>query len=247
MNHEEAQSLLGAYALDAVEPDEDEAIRGHLETCPRCRAELAALREVAAALGDTGGGAPPQVWDRIASQIDEPPPPLRLVRAPKEQPRGWARWRTRVLASAAAVAAAAVAFLGWDVSRLDNRIVHLNAAVAKTGIAQAANAAALASDSRDVSLTSPGGSLHATVVLRPGGQAYVVSASLPPLGPTRTYQLWGLVGTHPVSLTLLGRSPAPAAFRVDPRVSALMITAEPAGGTIAPTSPVLVRGDLTAT
>jgi hypothetical protein len=80
--HVELQELLGAYALDAVEPDEAAAIERHLPTCPRCRNELAEHREVAALLGYAGGDAPSGVWDRIIASLEEPPPALMLTRAP---------------------------------------------------------------------------------------------------------------------------------------------------------------------
>ncbi|MDQ1416012.1 MAG: hypothetical protein QOF81_1625 [Acidimicrobiaceae bacterium] len=80
--HAELQELLGAYALDAVEPDEAAAIERHLPTCPRCRTELADHREVAALLGYAGGSAPSGLWDRIIASLEEPPPALRLTRSP---------------------------------------------------------------------------------------------------------------------------------------------------------------------
>ena len=42
--HEWYQDLLGAYALDAVLPDEAAEMAQHLETCPTCPAELRLLR-----------------------------------------------------------------------------------------------------------------------------------------------------------------------------------------------------------
>jgi hypothetical protein len=82
IGHAELQELLGAYALDAVDPDEAAAIERHLPDCPRCRNELADHREVAALLGYAGGSAPGGVWDRIIASLEEPPPALRLTRAP---------------------------------------------------------------------------------------------------------------------------------------------------------------------
>jgi hypothetical protein len=78
--HAELQELLGAYALDAVEPAEATVIELHLATCPRCRDELAQHREVAALLGYAGGAAPSGVWDRIVARLEEPPPALALTR-----------------------------------------------------------------------------------------------------------------------------------------------------------------------
>lgn len=79
--HAELQELLGAYALDAVEPEEAAAIERHLPTCPRCRNEVTDHREVAALLGYAGASAPSGVWDRIVTSLEEPPPALTLTRA----------------------------------------------------------------------------------------------------------------------------------------------------------------------
>src|SRR5688572_24895940 len=103
MTHEQLQELLGAYALDAVDSDEALAIEAHLSECPRCRAEVADLREVAGLLSHAGAAAPEGVWDRIASSLTEPPPPLRLeVQRERRASRG------RVLQTIALSAAAAV-------------------------------------------------------------------------------------------------------------------------------------------
>src|SRR5262245_65530962 len=78
LTHDEIQELLGAYCLDAVDPDEVEAIEAHLPDCPRCRAEVAELREVAALLANNDTDAPDGLWDRIAEVIDDTAQPMRL-------------------------------------------------------------------------------------------------------------------------------------------------------------------------
>jgi anti-sigma-K factor RskA len=70
-HHEDVESLLGVYALDALEPDEAAAVEAHVAICPRCRAELDAHREMAAALGNTVVALPPDLWDRIAERVAE--------------------------------------------------------------------------------------------------------------------------------------------------------------------------------
>lgn len=58
IDHLELESLLGAYVLDAVSPDEAAEIEQHLDNCPRCKAEVAAHREVVSLLAGGGGEAP---------------------------------------------------------------------------------------------------------------------------------------------------------------------------------------------
>ena len=71
ITHADASEALGAYALDAVEPEEAAAIEAHLETCPRCRAELSSHREVVGLLAYAGQEAPEGLWDRVVSRIND--------------------------------------------------------------------------------------------------------------------------------------------------------------------------------
>lgn len=56
---DDARSLLGAYALDAVDADERAAVDRLVATDPSAAAELAQLTAVAATLGDAVAGDPP--------------------------------------------------------------------------------------------------------------------------------------------------------------------------------------------
>src|SRR6478609_2271004 len=82
LTHREIQELLGAFALDAVDGDEAEAIELHLRECPRCRAEVTEQREVAALLAHTGATAPEGVWVRILEELEPVPPALRMPSLP---------------------------------------------------------------------------------------------------------------------------------------------------------------------
>jgi uncharacterized protein (TIGR03083 family) len=53
------EELVGAYALDACEPDEIEAIERYIAAVPAARAEVERLREVAAGIGAAGASRPP--------------------------------------------------------------------------------------------------------------------------------------------------------------------------------------------
>ncbi len=55
VDHESIAELLGAYALDALEPAEMELVEAHLQECPRCAAEVAQHHEVAGLLANSGG------------------------------------------------------------------------------------------------------------------------------------------------------------------------------------------------
>lgn len=248
MSHDDLQSLLGAYALDALDPKEVAAVEEHLAGCPRCQAEVAAHRDAASLLAAGGGEAPAGVWDRIAAELgqDDAPPSEHLVKPPNGVP---VRPRRRIaLPAVAAVAttAAAAAVLGVSAAHLEHRVNVLSSALNAGGIQQAAAAAVLSPAHRAVRLVSATNHQTMQVVILPDGSAYLVRSDLPALDSDRTYQLWGLVNGKAVSLGLLGSDPRVAAFRVDPSVSRLMVTAEPKGGVPQPTSPVLVQGNVLA-
>lgn len=237
MTHNELEELLGVYALDALDDDERQLVDEHLASCPRCRAELAAHREVAALLGNAVGEspavAPDELWDRIsASLLDEPPALSPLVR-----PRG--RRSLALLVPLGAVAAALILVVGLlaaKVVNLDHQVTSLNQ--------QASVAKILSNPSHQtVQLTSATTSWHATVVLL-DGQGYLINPSMPALSRSQTFQLWALSRNKIVSLGVLSSNPSAVAIQLEPHMTVLMITAEPLGGTPVPTTPVLVRGNL---
>jgi len=219
MNHVEIQELLGAFAIDAVDADEVAEIEAHLVTCPRCRAEVAELREVAAMLGHAGGDAPDGVWDNIAAALTGPPPPLRLevLDSPPSS-----RWRP-VRTAAVGVAAASVVVLGIGVIRLRSEVDDLRHD-RSTDVALAAERALGASDARIARLTGAQGE-SAVAVVQANGQGYLVGTSLSDVGP-RIYQLWGATASG--TITSLGTASGPGvyAFSADPSIKVVMITVE---------------------
>jgi anti-sigma factor RsiW len=265
MSHDEASELLGAYALDAVDGDEHTELEAHLESCPRCRAELDSLREAAAALGNSVEPLPEGLWSRIASQLpereaDEEPPPMPSLAvaetataggepsqpsSPFRAPSGGHRRRPRSVVTlvATAVAAAAVAaVLGIGLVRADNRASDLQAQVSHQP--STVSGALQAPGRRLVYLSSSSHQVLAEFVVVPDGRGYLVTSSLPSLGPAQTYQLWGITRGVAISLGLLGSSPHQSVFTMagTKRPSRLSITAEPAGGAVVPTTAVVATG-----
>ena len=258
ISHDEASDLLGAYALDAVDGEEFTELEAHLETCPRCRAELDSLREVAAAMGNSVEPLPEGLWSQIAVRLpgrqgdEEPPPMPRLTpeagsspfRSPA--PHGSSTRRRRTLQttiSALAVAAAAVAVVfGIGLVRADDKVSNLQSVQAAP--AAAVTAALNTPGHRVVTLDSSTHTEKAKMVVLPSGQGYMYSSTLPPLDKGRTYQLWAIEGNQPISLGLLGGSPSQAAFTMagSTRPSHLSITAEPAGGSVFPTGQIVATG-----
>ncbi len=257
MTHDEASELLAAYALDAVDGEENTEIEEHLASCPRCRSELDGLREVAGAMGNSVEPLPEGLWSHIASQLpereaDEDPPPMpALTPEPRTSspfrtpsaPSGRRRRASLTTVGAIAVAAAAVAVVfGIGLVRADNRVTNLQAQMAQQ---PATVSHTLATPGRSlVDLDSASHTQVAQFVVVPDGRGYLVSSSLPSLGRGRTYQLWGIVGGQAISLGLLGSTPHQAVFTMagTNRPSRLSITAEPAGGAVMPTTAIVATG-----
>lgn len=248
--HDELISLLGAYALDAVDDGERRAIDGHLEVCAGCRAELARHLEVAAALGTTAvSAAPDDLWAAILDHIDDGPaevpdtPALPGLAARRGDPGPTdvvslaSRRRTGWIAGLAAAAAILVVLLA-GVVQLSSRNADLEDEIARRPPVASVDdlaAAALADPSnRVIELTSDTGDATATAVVTPTGEGYLVSSTLDPLPADRTYQLWNIGDVGAVSLGVLGNDPGATAFHVQGPVSTLAVTAERAGGVPSP-------------
>ena len=268
MNHDEVAPLLGAFALDAVDGDEADAIRRHLDECPRCASEVAEHWEVTGLIANAGVDAPAELWDRIAARIEAAPvgarrpAPLQLTSPSTAPPGPTRRARERVALSVvgtiAAAAAVVAVVLAVQVGRLDQRVGQLAAASRQMGLSQAVQAALLDPKAQKVTLTGsvattgPGssgtGARAAVVVIDPDGSAFVLNTGLPRLAADRTYQLWGVVRGQTVSLGLLGNQPRDVAFTVNPSapVKVFAVTAEVAGGVVQTTHTPVAESPTTA-
>jgi anti-sigma factor RsiW len=230
LRHDEVEELLGAYALDAVDPEEADAVEAHLADCPRCRAEVDAHREVAAYLARGGAPAPEQVWSRIAAAIDgDAPPPMRLVVEDDRKPRSrWIRWGGPALAAAAvlAIVAVGVSTLGGD--------------DAEGGDLDAVALDAFESpDATTAELVDEDGAVVARAAVLPDGQGYLLAEPLPDLDEG-TYQLWGSDDGTIVSLGVLGPAPETIAFPAGAAHDVLMISVEDAAVASPTRAPVAV-------
>jgi anti-sigma-K factor RskA len=232
LGHPDVEDLLGAYALDALDPDERDAVDLHLRECPRCRAEVADFRETASLLAYGGAEAPPGVWEKIQASLEEAPPRLELARVvPIDQARA-KRWQRLLVANAAVVlliAALAVVALRRDPSPSDD------------GLRGDFAAAIGHPDAKNVHLAAAGGEGSVDLVLL-DGQAYLYRNSLPALREDETYQLWGQQGETKVSLGVLGAKPGQLVVAADASYEALAITAEKKPGVVSSSNPAVVAG-----
>ena len=250
MTHQEIEELLGAYALDAVDADEAREVEDHLAGCPRCRAEVAEHREVAALLTSGTAVAPPAgVWDKIAADLGDGPPPVPIEvafgrRDPEPVVTAPPR-RSPLLGLAAAAAIIVIALMAVVLvnQRRDLDDVRDQLAAVGNGPSEGELAALLADPDTDV-VDLTGDAAGARALIGEDGNGMLLAAGLPELGADETYQLWGLPeGTDEmVSLGVLGAEPGQAAFHVEDGITTLAISREPEGGSSEPTTDPLVLG-----
>lgn len=257
LNCAQAADLLGVYALDAVDPEEATLVRSHLTGCQRCADEVAAFQDTAWRLGNSGGEAPVELWDRIAAGIGEsqtprtgpaalPPDAILTPIGHTMRSRRWQAMALGATLTGAAAAAVVIAFLGFRVADLDSQVSRQQAA--SQSPAAAAAAAAANPETRSFALVSgTDGRSVGEVLLLPSGTAFLTGASLERLPMKDTYQLWFVTHGHaPVSVALLGPDPKTVAFQLSPPTSGseLLVTAEPSPGVEAPTTAPLARSVL---
>jgi anti-sigma-K factor RskA len=235
---DDIEELLGAYALDAVDPDERRQVEAFLETSPRARAEVDQHREVAGMIAFGGGEAPEGVWDRIAASLHErapePGPELAKVLPLRPRKRRW--WLTGV---AAAAVIAIIAALSVALVRSNDQAKNQPEAIAAAFDDAKADPA-----NRTVELQAPDGR-RATAVIQPSGDAYFDGTALPALPPDQVYQLWAVPAQGaPVSLGLLGSRPELTIFTLTGQPAALALSIEAPNGAVAPSPPVEIVGPL---
>lgn len=228
---------LVAFELGALEADEAETFRLHLETCSRCQADLDWLRPALEIL-------PASV------EQHEPPPALRrrmmaIVRteaaeaaetaeigrdgvgAPVRRPR-IARLRRLALSPAGAVAAVAVAGAGVAGYALNEQAGETTTTVAARATPDAPAAAAR--------------------VVRKGDSAMLKVERLPPLRNGHVYEVW-LRRDHrmePSSVFVLRRDgTATAAIPEHMKgTDEILVTTEPEGGSARPSTAPVLRASL---
>lgn len=230
LSHDDASELLGAYALDALEPDEATRLEAHVADCEPCAVELGQMRGVAGMIATSTDEVPARVWDSIAAEIADTAPADSGRRHRTQRRSRHVPLRHAVLVSVAAIVA---------VGAISAELVHVadrsGGPVAPISSSLASLVTALDNPhsvfvSLDA-LKSHEGAL-ARIVVSPTGAAYVFDTVLPPLKAGETYQLWGLRGGHYMSLGLLGSRPSVIEFRINPHdaVTYYAVTIEHAGG-----------------
>ena len=186
---DEADALSGAWALDALEPDEAAAVAGHLETCeqphPELRSAAGAGAVLAAALNPIEPS--PALRDRLMRSIGDEPISIDARR----ERRSWLPQAVAGLAVAAALVLAV-----WNAG-LRGELDQRNAQLREVAVALSAGGPAYS-----VSGEVGGG------VLVTGEDGPVLVADLEPPGEGQLYALW-LIGPDEVPVPVGTFAPDP--------------------------------------
>ncbi|MFB7833581.1 anti-sigma factor domain-containing protein [Streptomyces sp. NPDC056056] len=244
MNTADPHTLTGAYALDALDPEEHEAVRRHLAECPSCAQEVLEFSETVVRLGLAVAVTPTAalrtgVMERIAT-VRQEPPATRAVRAPRGR-RGLRRWSHWALAACLAGAVGLGGVAAWqhglaeDARQETTRARQANDAVAEV---------LAAPDARVSTSRLEGGAVGTVVVSASLDRAVFAASGMAPPPAGKVYQLWyDDEGTMRSAGLMDPGATAEATLLDGPvnRASGVGVTVEPAGGSPSPTSaPVAV-------
>jgi anti-sigma-K factor RskA len=246
MTHDELKDALSALALGALDSAERIEVEAHVRGCAECQAELQALLKVVDGIGlEASPVTPPEalrnkVLANATAQTQLSAIRTSDVRAavlPPPPPKPAGSWMMPLALAASLVLAAAALIYAFrlqvEVQELRKTTFLLQSAdlvrANMKGQASAPNATGLALWSRS------------------NGMIFS-AAQLPKLPAGRVYQLWTITGTTATSAGLLTPD-ASGAVRLELPVpanaakpDAFGLTIEPAGGSPAPTLPIVLLG-----
>jgi len=266
----EHNELLALYALGALDGEERERVEAVLaEGDPADAADLQAYEHVAGLLGWSVEPAtpPPFLRGRLMSGISEAkasPSPIPF--RPRTEAPVPPRSRFGAFAAVATLAAAATiaaVFLGLALYRASGDLESSVRQLADARAAQQKKDEELARANRLLGITKDP-AVRLTRLTAAGVQAepsidvlwhpekksgVLVARSLPSLEPNRTYELWLIDGAAPIPAgTFNTDANGDAVIEIDRLTAAgeprkFAVTVEPAGGSAAPTTPIILVGD----
>lgn len=231
-------TLAGAYVLDAIDDLERARFDHHLADCPACAAEVAELTETVAALTEATAEVPPiGLRSAVLARVDNTPQ-LKSETSDASSDRRPIRWRRWLTAAAAVVALGSAGAAGYVIAD------HSGSGAGTRTDAEAARIAAVltAPDARTRS-TATGAGRVTVVAAESLDEAVAMLTDLPSPGADHAYQLWLIRDRTPRSVAILasGRTDATKLIGGVRGAEALGVSREPAGGSAAPTLPLVAQ------
>jgi anti-sigma-K factor RskA len=237
----DVHTLSGAYALDALTPDEAAEFERHLEGCAACSQEVLEFREVLAAMGEQSWAAAPRsLREEVLAGAERMPQqrPAARVDGAAVTDLATRRRRSPALLLAAAVAVIAAAIGGFVGLRGDDDSTRIAADPAVQAVFRAP-------DANQVALkTANGGTLHVAISSTREEMAVDVR-DLPRLDGEHVYQLWAIHNGVTSSRAVLAEDTAGAAMAIPSEGTKLAITVEPGNGSEQPTTEPIATLDPT--
>jgi hypothetical protein len=234
-------TLVGAFALDALDPEERTDFEAHLDTCAVCRQEMAELSATAARLGSVAELQPPAAMRaRVLEAVSRTPqhrPTVVSLQAHRS-----ARRTPALLLAAATVTAVLGIGVGVQQYQENQDLERAQVAAARE---DAMISEVLAAEDKLVRDAQADSGMQLTVVTTPQSDNAVVSmGDLPQLPEGRTYQVWRIAGDKPDSAAVMGTDDLnndDVTMLIDAEdADAVAVTEEPTGGSEQPTTDALV-------
>lgn len=224
----------GAYAADALPPEEREEVERHLAVCPACTDEVAEMRAALTRLADAAAQPPsPALRERVLAEVGRTPQLPPIIGSGRGRVRSLRWWAGAPLQIAAAAMLVVALTLGVLLVQRQHQLADQQHLVAQiTSVLNDPGRTVTTAD-----LTSGG---RGTVVVS-DGRAVFLASDLPPVASGHTYQLWVMAPGHTTSVGLFGSGPS--VQRLVPAVApgdSIGVTVEPAGGSRQPTTSPLV-------
>jgi anti-sigma-K factor RskA len=224
-----------AYALGALEPDEAQEFRAHMETCAACRDDVLAFEGVTRGLPSASVqyATPKGLRRRVMREVRDTPQdaPAHAAASPRAAPRRVRRpllFPRRTLAAFGAAAAVVVAVV--------------------VGIVIGSSGSGTSSRVIDAQVMGAPGSAQLRIA---GGRGELIVRGLPSPGAGRIYEVWlerGQSKPAPTntlfSVSRVGSGDVGVAGSLN-GVSEVLVTSEPDGGSQVPTRPPVIVAPVT--
>jgi anti-sigma-K factor RskA len=232
MTHD-LHTLTGAYALDALDPDERGEFEDHLAECEACAEEVRGLVATGARLGGAAAVRPPESLHRTVMAEIRATRQLTPLQPPQDAGSvtsllSRAHSRSRVLMAVAAALLVVAGALGAVAVSEQRRATRVEQAAEQLASVLAAP------DARTLTAAGPGGSSARVVVSQQQGRAVFVPRDMA-VSEGRDLQLWVIRDGTPRSAGLVRDGQPIVATGVTPS-AVLGVTVEPEGGSDRPTS-----------
>ena len=239
MTHDEIRESLPAFALDALDPIERDAVSAHVRSCTECQAELASLEPVVNSIGlEAAPVTPPaSLRGRVLARVEQEQARSGRARiADRDRQATSSRWLPLAMAASLLLAAGGLYYAFSSREELQT-LRHI------ARVLEAPDVITIQLKGQETASAASGRALWSAQ------QGLVFTADrLPALPGDRVYQLWTISGSKPISAGLLSPDASGkvtfilSAGAATARPDAFGVTIEPAGGSASPTMPIVLIG-----